>query len=126
INKDNGIEMIEINVVLKLRRNSKMMTTANKIPNNALLSIVSTDFSIGSPWSNVEEIVKPYSSSASATMSLTALTTSTVLASGDLMIEIPIDSSPFVREIDSASLTTSMSANSLKATVGIVVGAAGA
>ncbi len=53
----------------------------------ALLSIVSTDFSIGAPWSNVEIISKSlYFFSSSFTLSLTAFTTSTVFASAAFTI----------------------------------------
>lgn len=58
INKESGIETTEINVVRIFRRNSIIITIAKIAPKIALLSIVSTDFSIGAPWSNVEMISK--------------------------------------------------------------------
>lgn len=58
INKESGMETTEINVVRIFRRNSIIITIAKIAPKMALLSIVSTDFSIGAPWSNVEIIPK--------------------------------------------------------------------
>lgn len=58
INKESGIETTEINVVRIFRRNNMIITIAKIAPKIALLSIVSTDFSIGAPWSNVEMISK--------------------------------------------------------------------
>ena len=60
INKESGIETTEINVVRIFRRNNIIITIAKIAPKIALLSIVSTDFSIGAPWSNVEMISKSY------------------------------------------------------------------
>ncbi len=82
INKESGMETTEINVVRIFRRNSIIITIAKIAPKIALLSIVSTDFSIGAPWSNVEMISKSlYFFSRSFTLSFTAFTTSTVFAS---------------------------------------------
>lgn len=58
INKESGIETTEISVVRMFRRNNIMITIAKIAPKIALLSIVSTDFSIGAPWSKVEIISK--------------------------------------------------------------------
>ena len=59
MSSDIGIETIAMIVDLKLRRNSMMISTAKSAPKRALLNIVLTDCSIGSPWSSVVEIVIP-------------------------------------------------------------------
>ncbi|MNN84563.1 hypothetical protein D3C81_2017420 [compost metagenome] len=49
MSSDNGMEMMEIMVERMLRRNSRMMSTANKAPKTALDSMVFTESSIGLP-----------------------------------------------------------------------------
>src|SRR5699024_5125955 len=48
MSKDKGIDITEINVERILRKNNKIIITANKAPSKALDTMVSTDCSIGS------------------------------------------------------------------------------
>ena len=123
---DNGIEMTAMIVDRKLRKNTKMMRMANRPPSNAFDNIVSTDSSIGCPWSSViDTFAVSFSASKSFNTSLTALTTSTVFASCVFVTCTPMERSPFEREIDSSIPLSSIVASSLNATVGTVVGTFG-
>ena len=59
INNDNGIDTIDITVVLKFLKNSKITMTAKTIPNIAFSTIKLTEASIGSAWSKVVVAVNP-------------------------------------------------------------------
>ncbi len=119
INKESGIETTEINVVRIFRRNSIIITIAKIAPKIALLSIVSTDFSIGAPWSNVEMISKSLYFSQDLYFIFYCIYNINCICIRGLHNLNSIASFPFVREIDSAFPTSLMSAISSNVTVGI-------
>ncbi len=82
MNTETGIEIIEIIVDLKSRKNSKIINTAIAPPNTAFSIIVKTESSIGAPWSSEISTFKPsILFSSSLIRSFTAFTTVTVFAS---------------------------------------------